>query len=362
MKDRNWLEIDINAIRQNILLAKSHVKDKKVIGIVKADCYGLGSQIAKYCQDLLDGFGVASISEGEELRKEGITKDILLLGGFFMSEENIKRAIDNNLDLSVSDFEQVKKINKFCEKENKKACIQIAVDSGMGRWGFDINDDISKLFDIKNICIKGIFSHLVMADEKDDKLSASQLKKFEQFCTHALIGKDFEGNIHILNSAGIFRYPDTFGNAVRLGIAMYGCPPSEIFEKLPLKNCARWYARIIDVKSIKEGEGISYGWTFIAKRPMNVASIAIGYADGLQRSLSGILKVYYKGKAYPILGRICMDQCVVGFYDDLPKEGDIVEIIGEGNTFQSMANLSETINYEIISRISKRTEKYYYNI
>lgn len=360
MKDRNWLEIDINAVRYNIMLAKCQVKDKKIIGVVKANCYGLGVVIAKYCQDILDGFGVASITEGVRLRKIGIKKDILVLGGSFLYKDSVKQAVDYDLTLSVSDYQSAEFIDKTARGKSKKVNIHIAVDSGMSRWGYKVGDiDILKLFRLKNVIIKGIFSHLVKADELSDDASSGQLKAFEEYCRYIIDNTGFDGQIHILNSAGIFRYPDTFGNTVRLGIAMYGYAPGKYFENSCLKPSAKWYARVVRTDSIQEGQGVSYGHSFVADRPMNIATLAVGYADGLPRSLSGIAKVYYRGKAYPIIGRICMDQCVIALYDDTLHKGDIVEIMGVGNTPDTLAGLCETINYEIISDIGARVERYY---
>lgn len=360
MKDRNWLETDISAVRYNIMLARSHVKDKKVIGIVKANCYGLGKDIAKYCEDILDGFGVATAEEGEELRRTGIRKDILILGGFFMSEENIEKIVDNDLTASLSDVKEGVLIDRIARRKNVKAKVQIAVDSGMSRWGFNVSDDsVCELFGLENLKITGVFSHLAEADEKKDSLTSRQLIAFENYCKTLKRKTGFDGDTHILNSSGIFRYPNTYGNTVRLGIAMYGYSPGEYFNGLSLKPSAKWYARVIRTGRIEEGQGVSYGWAFVADRPMNTATVAVGYADGLPRILSGTAKMYYRGKAYPVIGRICMDQCVLGLYDDNIEAGDTVEIMGEGNTPESLARLCDTINYEIISGIGRRVERYY---
>lgn len=360
MNGRNWLEIDINAVRRNIMLARSYVKDKKIIGIVKANCYGLGKDIVKYCEDILDGFGVATVEEGAELRKSGIKKDILILGGFCMSEENVEMALDNDLTVSLSDIEEGFYLNKIAERCRVKAKVQIAVDSGMSRWGFSLDDkSVSELFRLDNLQITGAFSHLVEADEKNDSLTANQLIAFENYCKTLIKNYGLKGDMHILNSSGIFRYPQAYGNAVRLGIAMYGYAPSDYFKDIGLKPCAKWYAKVVKTGRIEEGRGVSYGWTFVADRPMNTATVAVGYADGLPRNLSGVLKMYHNGKAYPIIGRICMDQCVLGLYDDDIRVGESFEIMGDGNTPEYIARLCDTINYEILSGIGQRTERRY---
>lgn len=359
MKDRNWLTIDVGAVRDNILLAKSFAKDKKILGIVKANCYGLGSEIALYCEDLLDGFGVATLQEAILLRHIGIKKGILVLGGIKLDENNIREATDKGITLSLSDYESALYADSLAGSIGKKLKVQLAVDSGMSRWGFVTGDkSVFKTFLLDNLSIEGIYSHLAKADERDDAASAKQISAFEKECCEIVERTGFRGQTHILNSAGIFRYPTAFGNTARLGIAMYGYCPSE-FVKAPLKPCAKWSARVVSVRRVKKGTGVSYGWIYRCDRDSTLATLAVGYADGYPRILSVAGKVYFNGKLYPVVGRVCMDQCIVNTFDDDIKTGDEVEIMGSYVSPEDIAKSCGTINYEILSGISMRTERFF---
>lgn len=363
MKDRNWLEVDVGAVRSNIRLARSCIGDKKLIGIVKADCYGLGVKLALYLEDMLDFFGVATLDEALYLRRVGICKDILVLGGVKVEKANINKAIKNNVTLSLSDCESASNCDALAREIKERLKVHLAVDSGMSRWGFlPEKDDIEKVFSLENLDIEGVYSHLVKADEKNDDKSAAQIRVFSKLCERLKKNTGFDGLTHILNSAGIFRYPDAYGNAARLGIAMYGYAPSEYFEKTGLEECVRWYARIMSVRRVKKGTGVSYGSTYVSEKDTTLATVAAGYADGYPRALSGRAQVVFNEKTYPVVGRVCMDQFVINAGDDDLKTGDIVELAGKNIRVAEIARKCDSINYEILSRISKRTERFYINV
>lgn len=363
MRERNWLDVDAGCVRSNIRLARSVARDKKIIGVVKADCYGLGKELAKYCEDLLDSFAVASVSEATELRKTGINKDILVLGGQALDEKAVLRALKYDVTLSLSDIDGARLADSAAAGANGRLKVQIGVDSGMSRWGFalDGDEDIKRVFSMEHICVTGIFSHLAKADEQNDDMSARQIECFKEFCGKVANQTGFDGATHILNSAGIFRYPDSFGNSVRLGIAMYGYAPSAYFANCGLHPSAKWYARVVSVRRAREGTRVSYGGTYVCARPVTLATLAVGYADGYPRGLSGRGKVCINKKLYPIVGRICMDQCVVCVGDDDVSVGDVAEIMGDNVTAEQIASECATINYEILSRIGKRAERIYYD-
>lgn len=363
MKDRNWLEVDVGAVRSNISLAKSCIGDKKLIGIVKADCYGLGAELAIYLEDMLDSFGVATLEEALSLRQIGICKDILVLGGVKAEKANINKAIKNNLTLSLSDCESASRCDSLAREIKERLKVHLAVDSGMSRWGFlPEKYDIEKVFSLKNLDIEGVYSHLVKADEKNDDKSAAQMRVFSKLCERLKKNTGFDGLTHILNSAGIFRYPDAYGNAARLGIAMYGYAPSEYFYNVGLEECVRWYARIVSVRRVKKGTGVSYGSTYVSDKDTTLATVAAGYADGYPRVLSGRGRVFFNKKTYPVVGRVCMDQFVTDAGDDDLKTDDIVELAGKNIRVAEIARKCDSINYEILSRISNRTERFYINV
>lgn len=359
MKDRNWLEIDVEAVRSNIRLARSCVRGKKIMGIVKADCYGLGSELALYAEDMLDSLGVATLEEALRLRRLGIKKDILVLGGIKLDKHNILRAQEYGITLSLSDYDGALYADCLAGCGGKKLRVQLAVDSGMSRWGFAPDDKtLIKTFLLSNLSIEGVFSHLSQADEENDTQSARQIATFADTCEKIKRETGFDGATHILNSAGIFRYSEAYGNTARLGIAMYGYAPSKYFSNVGLKACAAWYARIVSVRRVKKGAKVSYGGTYICDSDTRLATLAVGYADGYPRALSGNGEVFCDGTNYSIAGRVCMDQCVIDVIkDDGIKTGDIVELTGANIPVEKLAEKCDTINYEILSRISKRVER-----
>lgn len=359
MKDRNWLEIDVGAVLSNIRLARSTVTDKKLMLVVKADCYGLGAELASFLEDAADSFGVATLDEALKLRRMGISKDVLVLGGIGIDKDSVRKALENDVSLSVSDCDSAALANSLAGREGKKLKVQLAVDSGMSRWGFMPDDkNLYGILSLKNLSVEGVFSHLAKADEENDDKSATQIEIFADLCTR-LAARGFCGATHILNSAGIFRYPRAFGNTARLGIAAYGYAPSGLFSGVGLKACAKWYARVVSVREVKKGTSVSYGATYSCDKNTVLATLAVGYADGYPRALSGTGKVFAAGKTFPIAGRVCMDQCVIDIGDAPLKPGDAVELAGANVTVEQIARNCDTINYEILSRISKRTERHY---
>lgn len=356
MKDRNWIEIDISKIVHNIKLAKEYAHCK-IMGVVKANCYGLGKDIACYCESYLDSFGVATYQEAIELRDMGIKKPILILGGCIYNQDMIEMCAKESINISLTSISQAREINNLAKSINVILPVYIAVDSGMARWGFSRADQ--DIFLLDNLNVIGYFSHFVMADSQDDFLSHEQKHMFDEFCRECnACGKD----IHIANSSAILRYPEFCRDTARLGIAMYGYKPSDYFDNIDLKPCVKWYARVVSTHRIKAGSGVSYGWDYITKKPTNIATLSIGYADGYSRAMSKGGVVKYKDKYYPLAGRICMDQCMIDTGEDNLEEGEIVEIVGEGlNSVDNIARICGTINYEILTRIGKRVPRYYIN-
>ncbi len=358
MKDRNWLEIDVEAVRSNIRLARSCVRGKKIMGIVKADCYGLGAELALYAEDMLDSLGVATLEEALKLRRLGVKKDILVLGGIKLDKDNVSLAKEYGITLSLSDYDGALYADCLAGCDDKKLKVQLAVDSGMSRWGFAYDDKtLFKSFLLSNLSIEGVFSHLAQADEKNDAQSARQIDLFADTCEKIKRDTGFDGATHILNSAGIFRYSEAYGNTARLGIAMYGYAPGKYFFNVGLKPCAAWYARVVSVRRVKKGTRVSYGGTYVCDADTHLATLAVGYADGYPRALSNGGEVFCNGFNYRIAGRVCMDQCVIDIKDEGVKTGDVVELTGQNIAIENLAKKCDTINYEILSRISKRVER-----
>ena len=357
------LYIDTSCIKNNVEYIRSILsKNTNIIAMVKANAYGCSA--TKMCPLLeslgIKDFGVALVKEGVELRKSGINSNILVTSQFLKSD--IEDIISNNLTVSVSDIDMVKQLNDYASTKNKKVNIHIKVDSGMGRLGFteeNIYDSVNFISNnCKNIVMQGIYTHLSCADT-DEIYSITQLELFNKIVTKLKkLGYSFK-YIHALNSAGILKYSNFQYTHVRVGILLYGYFPdvSLLNDKIKPALCLK--SPIIRINNIKKDTKISYGGTYIAKAGKIIATIQIGYADGLPRTCSNKYYVYINGIKCKIVGNICMDMCMVDVSKIKNKLniGDEVTIFKDGQDIQKIATINHTINYEIISRLSGRIER-----
>lgn len=369
---RTWAEIDLDAVRFNFRSVKSKT-NAKIMAIIKADAYGHG--VKEVARVLLEegayAFGVATADEAIELRNMGFDIPILILGVIF--EEDYHRIIQNDIALSVTSFVQAKAINQFAESMCHKARIHIKLDTGMGRIGMVCGDDdsviadeISKIAKLPFLEIEGMFSHMSKADETDKAYANMQFDRFKNVCRF-LEEKGINIPLkHIANSASIATLPHTHMDMVRMGIVTYGLNPSdEVNENhISLKPVMTLKSRITQIKTVCHDSKISYGGHYTAKTGSKIATIAIGYADGFSRTLSGKAKVLINGHFADIVGNICMDQCMadVSHIDNI-NIGDEVIIFGsDGNntiTVDSVAKLMGTINYEIVCSVARRVPRAY---
>ena len=365
-----WAEIDLDKAAYNMKNIKKIVGDKEVIAVVKADCYGHGADdlAPVFLENGASRLAVAILTEGIELRKKNITAPIMILG--FTPLELSEELINNDIEQTVYDLEYAKKLSSLAEKFGKKAKIHIALDTGMGRIGFIPNEksieDVVEIASLKGIEIIGIFTHFSTADEYDKTYTNEQFKKIKDF-----IAELEKRNIniplkHVSNSGAIMDMPETYLDAVRAGIILYGYYPSNEVnkEKLDIKPILTLKTTISHVKEVEEGTSISYGRTFITKKKSKIATIPIGYADGYSRLLSGKAKVIINGKFAPVVGRICMDQCMIDVTDiGEVKVGDEVILLGEEGNLKfnadDFAEIMGTINYEITCMLKQRIPRVY---
>ncbi|NSB13174.1 alanine racemase [Clostridium beijerinckii] len=366
-----YAEIDLDAIAYNMKNIKNLAKDKEVIAVVKADCYGHGA--LDVAPTLLENgasrLAVAVLTEGIELRNDNIKAPIMILGytPSYLNEELIKY----DLEQTVYDLDYAKELSKTALSLNKKAKIHIAIDTGMGRIGFlpteKAIDDICKICSLEGLEVIGIFTHFSTSDEKDKEYTNEQFEKFTNLLKK-LSNLNIEIPIkHVSNSGAIMDMPETYLDAVRAGIILYGYYPSNEVKKenLSLKPALTLKATITRVQEMDAGMSISYGRTFKTKRRSLIATIPIGYADGYSRLLAKNAKVIINGQFAPIVGRICMDQCMIDITDingDI-KVGDEVIVLGEqdGLRFNAddFAEIMGTINYEILCMLKYRIPRVY---
>ncbi len=361
-----WAEINLDHLTDNIKNIKRHIAsdEVKMFAVVKANAYGHGDlQVAEAALEAgVHGLAVAFLDEAVSLRKGGIEAPILVLGASRAQDVNL--ASDYNVSLTAFDLDWLKEASKHL-KPDARLKLHIKCDTGMGRIGIRSADELKKIesyiHSISQFEMEGIFTHYATADELDDAYLERQLGKFNEML--AVLDERPE-YVHSSNSAAVLRKPDTHFNAVRVGIAMYGLTPSQEMKEVlpvPLKEVFSLYSRLIHTKEIKAGDKISYGATYEASENEWIGTIPIGYADGWIRKLQG-QEVIVDGKRSPIVGRICMDQCMISLPRPL-KTGEKVTLIGrDGNeavTIDEIAGKLETINYEIPCIISARVPRIY---
>ena len=367
-----WVEVNREKAIHNFLEVRRAVgPNVKICAVVKADSYGMGSmELSKmYLENGVDMFAVAVIGEAFELREEIKDKEILVLG--FTSEEFYEDAIENNITLTVYNYDHAVRLNQTAKKLNKKAKIHIKVETGMNRLGFlpteENADKIADIAKMENIMIEGAFSHQAKADERDKTTAHMQAGRFIKF-----MGMLEERNVkipvkHIANSATIIEMPEYYFDMVRPGIILSGFYPSDEvdIEKYKFKICVTLKAKVANVKTIDAGEGVGYGHLYRADKPVVVGTIPIGYADGYSRLLSNKGYVVINGVKCPILGKVCMDQFMVDLSNvENPQIGDVAILYGDGTdgamTAEDVANMRGTISYEVLTNLAvKRLPKIY---
>ncbi len=366
---RTYSVIHLNSINYNISQVKKQIQpDTKILAIVKANAYGHGAlRIAKEIKDKVYGFGVATVREALELRHSGINNFILVLG--YVAPIEYEDMINNEITFTIATKEMAEDISKYALKLKKNALCHIKINTGMNRLGFTANDEtvntIKELYGLSGINWDGIFMHFATADELSKEYSHRQFSLFMD-----VIDKLSRENItfpirHCANSAAIIDMPEYQLDMVREGIVLYGLKPSQEVNEYPdFKPVMEIKSHVIFVNELAAGESISYGRSFVTQKPMKVATVAIGYADGYPRSLSNKGYVLIKGQKAPILGRICMDQMVVDVTDiENVKVEDVVTIVGKDGdleiTIEELSKLSGRFNYEFVCDISERVEKKY---
>ena len=373
---RAWAEINLDAVINNIKqIRKITSSNAKIMAIVKADAYGHGffEVASALANNGADFFGVATVDEAIQLRNAGFSNPVLILGVIF--RDDLEKIIQNDIMPVVFGYRFAKSISDTAVRLGKKAKIHIKLDTGMSRIGYvcsgsdsrdRILDSICDIAKLPNIEIDGIFSHFAKADEKERDYTKLQFERFTDIISE-LESRGVKIPIkHICNSAGIIQYPEYHMDMVRSGIITYGLAPSSdvSVENLGLIPAMQLKSVVTNLKRIKVDTPISYGGKYIAKPGTRIATIAIGYADGYSRILSGKAQVLINGKKADIVGNICMDQLMadVTEIEDI-KIGDEVILFGKsGNniiTVESVAELMGTINYETICVIGKRVPRVY---
>ena len=365
--DSTYVKIDLDAIADNIAAVEKKT-GVPVMAVIKADAYGHGAiQVARLLEGRCAFFGVSSILEAMELRQAGLKQPILILGR--TPTAALSLAVQLGVRPTIFHYEDAVALSKEAQLLKRTAPFHFAVDTGMGRIGFQPTEEAAelcvKIARLPNLRAEGLFSHFATADGLDLSRSRAQAKLFDQFDS-MLKDRGLKIPIrHLDNSAGLMNFPHHY-EMVRSGIVTYGMYPSNEVEPslLPLRPALQWLSRVIHVKTLPEGCPIGYGGTFVTCRPTVVATVPVGYADGYRRSLSGKFYVLIRGQKAPILGKICMDQMMVDV-TDIPGVAldDTVTLVGwDGKHHISMERIAaaaDSFNYEFVCGISRRVPRIY---
>ncbi len=353
-RQRAWVEVFPEAIKKNTLVVKKLLsKDCALMAVVKADGYGHGSTTV--AQAALSGgashLGVATLQEALDLRQSGIACPILILGSLF-TEEDFKTCLNWDLMPTLSDFKEAVLCQKIASSQKKKLFVHIKLDTGMTRLGCDLKvaqDLIDFVDDLDNLCLNGIYSHLALADTElystGTTFTSMQKERFRKILLNLQSRKQpfFR---HLANSAGTLRDQELHFDMVRVGLAIYGYNPfnnAQVNYSLTPALAVR--AKVTLIRTVPSDTGVSYGHSYVTKRATRLAVVGIGYADGVNRSLSGKISVLIQGRFYPQVGSITMDQLLVDITDQSDIQvGSVVTLLGQdGNEVISAFEWSNAI-------------------
>lgn len=369
-----WAEISLDAIKHNIDQYKKHIgKSVKLMAVVKADGYGHGAvPVAKaVIQAGADYLAVALLDEAIELREAGITESILVLG--YTPTRSVKEAIIADIDLTVFSEDVLDEIIFQSGQLQKSVSIHLKIDTGMSRIGVRSGEEALLLAEKATaspfVTVKGIFTHFANADSEDPSYTNKQFERFT-----SVISFLEKHNIHIplrhcCNTAGTMSFPEMHLDMVRVGIGLYGLYPDASLKKhaISLRQAMSLKTKVAALKTVPVSQPISYGCTFAPLKDSLIATVPIGYADGLSRLLSNRGQFLLHGQKVHVAGRVCMDQTMIDV-SNVPacQQGDVVTIFGfNGDVFQSIdeiASLMGTINYEVVCLIGKRVPRVYTQI
>ncbi len=347
--------IDKEKLKNNITILRDKAGDRIFMAIIKANAYGHGDiEMLNTLYDMgIRHFGVATFYEALRLREAKSDIYVFIIGA--TNHEDYSLAYKKNIAIAIHNIYD---LEYFLSLDNKPKA-HLKIDTGMRRIGFNYNNIVDVIDTIKDVEFDGIYTHIARADESSFDSAELQIKRFKavvDICKDNGMNFDF---VHYANSATTLYFDLSYSNMVRCGIAMYGFDPSEHNKYINLKPILSLYSKIVAIREIEAGEGVGYGHKFVADKKTKIATAPIGYADGYRRCMSGKAKVFVNGSICNVVGNITMDQIMIDITDVDAKVGTDVEIIGENITANDLANLSNTINYEILTGIQERVNRKY---
>jgi alanine racemase len=361
-----WAEVNLARLQSNLDAIKRKVAPSKVMLVVKANAYGHGLvEVSKALAGVSDYIGVAVLEEGVLLRNLGITAPILVLGGIW--QEQIPRYLQHDLTLTASSVERLEQIDAIAGQMGVKAKVHLKIDTGMERIGihyYSAHLLQEAALQCSHVEVEGIFSHLANADSRDLSHARLQLERFNdvlRFYERRSLPMPMR---HIANSAAVLRLPESYLDMVRPGIMLYGVYPSiEAPHTVEVQPALAWKSRVVYFKVVKSGHTVSYGSTWQPNHDVRIVTIPVGYGDGYFRSMSNRAQVIIRGKKYPQVGSICMDQLMVNIERDSAYNGEEVLLLGEAGDekilVEDLSAWAGTIPYEILTNINTRVPRVY---
>lgn len=361
-----WTEIDLLAIDYNVRKIRSLLSiNTRLCAVVKADAYGHGA--VPVAQAVLeagaDQLAVAILSEGIELRRAGITAPILILG--YTPSNQASLVVTSGLTQTVFSWQMAKALSDEATLAGQNVKVHLKIDTGMGRIGIlpkDAADFATSVTALPNLEIEGVYTHFATADSHNKTFCREQFACFQEALA-AIAERGIHVPIrHCANSAATIDIPEMHLDMVRAGIVLYGLLPSnEIEKKIELLPAMKLKAQVAYVKELPPGTPISYGATYITDSPRRIATLPVGYADGWSRLLSNKGKVIIQGRPAPLVGRICMDQCMADV-TDIPNvliDDEVLLFGGKELPVEEVAQQLGTINYEVVCMVGKRVPRFY---
>ena len=358
--------VDLDRIAGNLRAIRAHA-GVPVMAIVKANAYGHGLvPVARHLQACgVEQLGVAFPEEGIALRRAGITVPILVLGGIYGPQ--VEQYIAHDLAITVSSLDKLRQVEAACAALGRTATVHLKVDTGMERIGVHAESAgpmIEAAVASRAVTVAGIYSHLACADDPGSPFTARQLERFAEACAHfGRLGVPVPTR-HIANSGGLLHFPEARLDMVRPGILLFGVLPAPgARPTVPVQPAMSLVSRVVYFKVVRAGSPVSYGGTWSPARDTRVVTVPIGYGDGYPRALSSRGRVLLRGRAYPIVGRVCMDQFMVDIGGDSAWNEDEVVLIGRqgaaGLRVEDVAEAAGMIPYEVLVGLNDRIPREY---
>lgn len=361
------VEVNLGRLRKNFCAIRDKVSPAKFMAVLKANAYGHGLvEVARWMEQLgADYLGVAVVEEGILLREQGITAPILVLGGILGNQ--VPHFLKHDLTITASSIEKLYQVDEVAEQMGTKAKVHLKIDSGMERIGvhyYNANGFLETSLKCRNLEVEGIFSHFANAETADLSHTRIQLERFQEVLSFYEKRSLPPPVRHIANSAAILQLPESYLDMVRPGILLYGVYPSpDVQRTVEVKPALSWKSHVVYFKVIQPNHPVGYGSTWSTDHMVRAVTVPVGYGDGYFRSMSGKAQVIIRGKRYPVVGKISMDQIVVNIEWDSAYNDDEVMLIGEKDgltiSTEELAEWAGTIPYEILTNINTRVPRVY---